>query len=421
MNLVKTVRCKLKTNTEQAEALLETLRRFADACNDVLRVSQENRTTNKIKLQHLCYRTIKEKYGLQANLVIRAIARVAEAAKKKRKLSKPKEFRSTSISLDQRTFSFNEKRWEVSVSTVSGRLKLPLDIGDFQRRLLLGQKPTSATLCYNKQPREFYINIVVNREVTPPMGGGSVIGIDRGIYNLATTTTGLKFSGRQPMHVRRRYARLRRALQAKGTKGAKRLLKRLSGRERRWMADFNHRIAKAIVSSCEPGDVIVMEDLRHIRERIRVAKEQRLIQHSWAFGQFGRFIEYKAVERGVKVVYVDPKHTSQRCPKCGNVNRNNRRGHLFRCTSCGFVGHADVVAATNIRQAYLNALADGPPSVGPEAASSCKPLALAMGQLTGRLPVHLDRVSTANPKSKYVLFTMFPDASKLVKDNTGGI
>jgi hypothetical protein len=37
------------------------------------------------------------------------------------------------------------------------------------------------------------------------------------------------------------------------------------------------------------------------------------------------------------------------------------------------------VAATNIRQAYRDALADGPPSVGPEAASSCKPLALAMG------------------------------------------
>jgi putative transposase len=380
MNLVKTVRCKLQTNTEQAEALLDTLWRFADACNDILRVSQENRTTNKVRLQHICYRTIKEKYGLQANLVIRAIARVAESSKRKRKLLKPRKFRPTSMSLDQRTFSFNEKRWEVSVSTVSGRLKLPLDIGDFQRGLLSGQKPTSATLCYDKRTKQFYINIAVRREVTPPTGGGNVIGIDRGIYNLATTTTGLKFSGRQAMHVRRRYARLRRALQAKGTKGAKRLLdKRLSGKERRWMADLNHRVAKAIVSSCKPGDVIVMEDLRHIRERIRVAKEQRLIQHSWAFGQLGRFIEYKAAERGVKVVYADPKHTSQRCPRCGNVDRNNRRGHLFRCTSCGFVGHADVVAATNIRQAYLNALTDGPPSVGPEAASSCKPLALAMG------------------------------------------
>ncbi len=122
-----------------------------------------------------------------------------------------------------------------------------------------------------------------------------------------------------------------------------------------------------------------MEDLKHIRDRIKVAKKQRQIQHSWAFGQLGNFIEYKAIERGIAVVYVDPRHTSQRCPKCGFVAKGNRKGHVFRCTSCGFVGHADRVAAINIRRAYLGALADGPPSVGPEAASSCKPLALAMG------------------------------------------
>lgn len=365
MKLVKTVKCKLQVNTEQAEVLLETLKRFASACNDILRVSQEHRTTNKVKLQHLCYRTIKEKYGLQANLVIRAIARVAEAAKKKRKLSKPRKFKPTSMSLDQRTFSFNEKRWEVSISTVDGRLKLPLTIGNFQHGLLAGQKPTSVTLCYNRRTKEFYIHIAVKREIPFPTGNGKVIGVDRGIYNLATTSNGLKFSGRQAMHVRRRYARLRQVLQAKGTKGAKRLLKRLSGKERRWMADLNHRIAKTIVSSCKPGDVIVMEDLRYIRERIRVAQEQRFIQHSWAFGQLGRFIEYKAAERGIAVVYIDPRHTSQRCPRCGNVNRNNRHGHFFSCTSCGFVGHADVVAATNIRQVFLDTLADGPPSVGP--------------------------------------------------------
>lgn len=72
------------------------------------------------------------------------------------------------------------------------------------------------------------------------------------------------------------------------------------------MTDFNHRIAKTIVNSCKPGDVIVMEDLHYIRERIRVAKEQHLLQHSWAFGQLGRFIEYKAAERGLAVVYVNP-------------------------------------------------------------------------------------------------------------------
>ncbi|MGB9857639.1 MAG: zinc ribbon domain-containing protein, partial [Dictyoglomaceae bacterium] len=133
----------------------------------------------------------------------------------------------------------------------------------------------------------------------------------------------------------------------------------------RWMADLNH--------------IIVMEDLRYIRNRIQVAKKQPQIQHSWAFGQLGSFIEYKTAERGIAVIYIDPRHTSQRCPRCGFVARDNRKGHVFRCASFGFVGHADVVTATNIRQVFLDTLADGPPSVGPEAASSCKPPALAVG------------------------------------------
>jgi putative transposase len=103
------------------------------------------------------------------------------------------------------------------------------------------------------------------------------VGVDRGLYNIATTSTGLRFSGREVMHRRKRYARLRQALQAKGTKGAKRLLRRLSGKERRWMTDQNHKIAKKIVHSCQPGDCLVMEDLRFIRERIRVARKQRTI------------------------------------------------------------------------------------------------------------------------------------------------
>jgi len=379
MKAVRTVKCKLQVNAEQTAALLETLRRFANACNDILRVSRETHTTNRVKLQYLCYRDIKTRYGLQANLVIRAIARVAEAAKKKRRDTWPRKFKPTSMSLDQRTFSFNEKRWEISISTVNGRLKLPLAIGDFQRGLLSGQKPTSATLCYNRRTKKFYINIVVERKIPSPARNGDVIGVDRGIYNLATMSSGLKFSGRQAMHIRRRYARLRQALQTRGTKGAKRLLKRLSGKERRWMADLNHRISRRIVQSCKPGDVIVMEDLRYIRDRIRIAKKQRLIHYSWAFGQLGRFIEYKAADCGITVVYVDPRHTSQRCAKCGHTSNNNRNRHLFRCKACGYTANADVNAAVNIRRVYLETLADGPSSVGPEAASSCKPMTSVVG------------------------------------------
>ena len=69
-----------------------------------------------------------------------------------------------------------------------------------------------------------------------------------------------------------------------------------------------------VVKTVSPTICLVMEDLCFIRERIRVAREQRLIKHSWAFGQIGNFIEYKAHERGAKVVYVDLSTSDVKSP-----------------------------------------------------------------------------------------------------------
>jgi transposase len=69
--------------------------------------------------------------------------------------------------------------------------------------------------------------------------------------------------------------------------------------------------------------------------------------HSWAFHQLQQFITYKAQMAGVTVELVDPKHTSQTC-KCGHVDKHNRNGDKFVCTSCGYSAHADANAAMNI-------------------------------------------------------------------------
>lgn len=346
--LIKTVRCKLQVGQEEASILLETMSRFASACQDIREVALEHKTTNKVKLQHLCYQEIKTRYGLQANLVIRAIARVAEAMK--RKPRKVRRFRPVSISLDQKTFRWIPGKESVSVSTHVGRLVLPVQIGNYQRHLLAGQNPTSATLVYSRQKNEFYINIVLSTPVPDPKGERPV-GIDRGLKNIAVVSNGLVFPGGAIMARRRHFRKLREALQRKGTKGAKRLLKRLSGKERRWMSNVNHVVAKRIVESLKPGDILVLEDLKYIRERIRVSKKQRADIHSWAFGELQRFIEYKALERGVPVIYVDPRNTSRTCPRCGHCEKSNRSSQAhFRCKSCGFQHHADLVASINIAQ-----------------------------------------------------------------------
>ena len=149
---------------------------------------------------------------------------------------------------------------------------------------------------------------------------------------------------------RRRQLALRRKLQAKQTRPARRVLKRQRRKEQRRGRDINHRISKHIVTEAErTGRGIALEDLTGIRARVRHRKPQRVMMSSWSFAQLGSFIEYKAQRAGVPVVNVDPAYTSKECADCHHTQKANRVNQaLFICRDCGVVAHADRNASRNI-------------------------------------------------------------------------
>ena len=145
------------------------------------------------------------------------------------------------------------------------------------------------------------------------------------------------------------------ALQKKGTKSAKRHLKRVRGKQARFRRNNDHILSKRIVGTAERGATIVLENLTDIRKRSKVKRKTEASRrvHSWSFAQLKSFIEYKAEERGCRVVAVDPRHTSQACSCCGHTVRSNRRSRgRFECRACGFELHADLNAARNIAAKY---------------------------------------------------------------------
>ncbi|WP_328589744.1 RNA-guided endonuclease InsQ/TnpB family protein [Nonomuraea aridisoli] len=184
-------------------------------------------------------------------------------------------------------------------------------------------------------------------DVTEP---DAFLGVDLGIANIATTSDGVKHAGNALNAVRHRNRELRRRLQAKRTTSARRLLKRRRRKEARQARDINHVISKSIVTEAErTGRGIALEDLRGIRDRVRLRKPQRVTLHSRSFHQLGSFVAHKAARAGVALVYVVPRFTSQGCSACGHVDKRNRPDQeAFACTSCGFAEHADVNAARNI-------------------------------------------------------------------------
>ncbi len=174
------------------------------------------------------------------------------------------------------------------------------------------------------------------------------VGVDLGIVNIATTSTGCQAAGRGLNRYRKRQLALRAKLQKKRTKSAKRRLKERSRREQRHVKNTNHIIAKTIVTEAERTSAgISLEALRSARVRLR--KPQRVALHSWAFAQLGDFIVYKAKRAGVPLVFVNPAYTSQTCAECGHVDKRNRVDQgLFICRGCGVVAHADRNASHNI-------------------------------------------------------------------------
>jgi IS605 OrfB family transposase len=232
----------------------------------------------------------------------------------------------------------------------------------------VGHKTCSADLCYRKG--RYTLHIVVSIAEPSVVPSGEVVGIDLGLNRPAVTSARHFLGEKRWKEQERRTFRLKRKLQAKGTKSAKRHLRKLSGKQFRRRRDHDHVLSKRIVQTIPQGATIVLENLKNIRESSKMGRgkqnknvDNKRRLHSWSFAQLYSFIEYKAQARGIRVVKIDPRHTSQTCSKCGHQARTNRRSQsLFLCRACGYQLNADLNAAYNIREKYRASLSqDGRP------------------------------------------------------------
>jgi putative transposase len=380
MTQVLTVSCKLKVSQSQAAKLDATMDAFMQALNWVNQNTPE-KVVNAVKLQSLCYYQIRARFGLSSNLAQQVCRRVAGARKVARQRNRPvKEFKRRFVTYDARIFSFREKDWTVSLTTVEGRERFELAIGRYQRERLAGSNPKSATLVKRKDG-SYSIQICVEAEPSPPQRTGRVLGVDLGRTDIAHTSEGDNWNGQQLNRVRDHYSRLRAALQRKASKGTRssrrrcrELLQQLSGKERRFQSRqrcvakvwVNHRISKAIVSRAKAtNSAIALEDLTGIRERVNQqprSKAERRRANSWAFYQLRQFLEYKALRAGVALILVPPAYTSQTCHRCLHIHpdpaQSYRSGKQFKCGHCGWEGDADLNGANVI--ALLGAAVNQP-------------------------------------------------------------
>ena len=362
MKQILTVSCKLQVTPEQLAKIDELLQAFADACEYTNRTVKPG-LTNEQAIQSLVYNDVRARFGLSSQLAIQAVRRVAGNRKTAKQKSKPvRKFAPTSAAYDERVFSFREHDWTVSLRLLGGRSRFKLAIGNYQRSLLKGQTPKTATLL-KRQNGTYYINIQLESQPPEIEATDKVLGCDLGRTDIVVTSQGDKHNGKDITKIRNHYSNLRAKLQQKasiGTRSSRRrcreLLKRLSGKERRFQSHTNHTISYQLVQKAKTNNqVIALEDLTGIRERTNElprTKVERRRSNSWSFYQLRQFLTYKCIKFGVKLVLVNPSYTSKTCHNCLHIHpvpgKSDRSGKSFKCRHCGWCGDADLNGAINI-------------------------------------------------------------------------
>jgi IS605 OrfB family transposase len=402
MQQIITAKLKLLPTPDQSQALRETQLAYRDALNAVSRSAfEQGKTSSVTRLHKGMYAELRARYHLPSQLacsVERQVSatykglwtrlkknvehRRAKITKKRFKgLDKPPHYSSSTVQYTyERDYTF-QCHQQVSIGTLNGRISIPYQ--GYDKHIALIQQGATigdAKLWYDRQKKTFYLLVSLSIDVAEPTCEQftEVVGVDVGIRYLAVTSTETgKASfhpGKRTRHKANHYARLRKRLQQKGTRGAKRRLRRIEPRERRFKAQAHHLIAKQMITE-HPHALIGLENLTDIRERTRRKKRKRKkngkgtkpvspkarkanrVYSQWSFAELQALISYKAALAGSLAIKVDADYTSKACPMCGHTADANRpgKGLRFVCQNpmCGYMLHADLIGARNVTMRTL--------------------------------------------------------------------
>ncbi|MCJ0093368.1 transposase [Clostridioides difficile] len=223
-------------------------------------------------------------------------------------------------------------------------------------------KVCDSSMQFSKNNKDVILNLVIdipqNSNVYKPVEGRT-LGVDLGvavpIYMCLNDDT-YKRKGlgdinnflrvRQQMQTRRRKLQKDLTLTngGKGRKKKTQLLDKLQENERNFVKTYSHALSKRVVefaksNKCEYINI----------EKLTKDGFDNIILRNWSYFELQKMIEYKAEREGITVRYVNPAYTSQKCSRCGEIDKENRQTQAnFKCTKCGFELNADHNAAINI-------------------------------------------------------------------------
>ena len=363
-----------KLTDKEVSTIVETGRQYARAFNMSAECLINNNSTSKRFLHKVQYERIKEECPNLPTGLIQCARDVAVEAvknwnvkrtklkqknpKKDERMKRPSMKEKCTMRYDVRTVTLRGS--QLTFSTCDKRIKTIITIPEFFRERYPetdGWKLKGANIGINRKGRVF-VNLIYEcpDHIIEENNDGKIVGLDRGVYNIVTTSDGVHYGAKDARRVKRRYNHVRSVLQEKGTRSAKRRLKAISGREKRFVQDQNHCISKKLANTDEDVSVYVLEDLSSmnmLRIKGKSNKTMRKWLSNWSYSDLEFKLSYKCQMNGTRVEFVDARYTSRKCSVCKTIDKASRKGNRYVCRHCGSRMHADTNAAINIRDNYI--------------------------------------------------------------------
>jgi IS605 OrfB family transposase len=348
MKTIRTYKLKLSTENTKFQEVATNYKAAANWLSMIVYNSKIIR--NSISLQKEFYGSVREKFQLPSQVTCSLFRHVTGTYKTMRanKQWSLAVYRKDVVPLG----------WKRDFNWTRNHLTIWSEATSFQcRDLPEGTwKDSKLKLIEN----QWYLLLTVEITIPEPKTTGTIVGVDSGQKNLLTavdrkSNKTLYISGSALNHKRLCLRRTKAKVASVGSSSARRLLKRLSGREKAVTHQLLHVASKQLVAFAESvgAKVIVMEDLTGIRKSKKMHHKQRARNHRWPFAQCQFFISYKAAAKGIGIELVDPAYTSKSCGICGHTEAANRNGLKFLCKSCGKQDNADRNGAINIASRSL--------------------------------------------------------------------
>ena len=336
---------------KEVSAIVETRKQYARAFNLSAECLINNSSTSKRFLHEVQYERIKEECPSLPTGLIQCARDVAvetvkawnekktklkqKHPKKAERMRRPSMKWKCTMRYDVRTVTLRGS--QLTFSTCDKRIKTIISIPEFFTERYPdseGWKQKGANIGINRKGRVFVNLIYECPDYDIVENDGKIVGLDRGVYNIVTTSDGVHYGAKDARRVKRKYNHVRSELQEKGTRSAKRRLISISGCEKRFVHDQNHCISKKLANIDEDVSIYVLEDLSSMnmkRLRGKSNKTMRKWLSAWSYSDLEFKLIYKCQMNGMRVEFVDARYTSQKCSVCKTIDKASRKGNRYVC------------------------------------------------------------------------------------------